>query len=130
MFREGTRKDPQMSPMAEKLSNEDMGDLAAYFSRQKAAPPQHKTAAANAKAGPGLAQKFNCTQCHGPRLLGQQQVPRLAGQHFEYLRRELRLFKASERADVDGVMTSAAQGLSDRDIEVLSDYMAGLDARR
>jgi cytochrome c553 len=129
MFRDGIRQDPQMSPMAEKLSNDDVNDLAAYFSRQKAAPPQHKTSPANASAGPGLAQKFNCTQCHGAKLLGQQQIPRLAAQHFEYLQKELRLFKASKRADMDGVMTSAAQGLTDRDIEALSDYMAGLEPR-
>ena len=43
MFREGNRKDPQMSPMAEKLSNAEMNELAAYFSKQKAAAPKHKS---------------------------------------------------------------------------------------
>jgi len=41
MFREGNRKDPQMSPMASSLSNADMNELAAYFSRQKPAAASH-----------------------------------------------------------------------------------------
>jgi cytochrome c553 len=129
MFREGNRKDPQMSPMAANLSNAEMNELAAYFSKQKAEPPQHKTKAENAAAGPGLAKKLNCTQCHGPALMGQQHIPRLAGQQFEYLKTQLSLFKAQKRADIDGNMTSAAQLLSDQDVEVLADYLAGLAPR-
>jgi len=129
MFREGNRKDPQMTPMAANLSNTEMNDLAAFFAAQKAAPPSHKSNPENAKAGPALAQKFNCTQCHGPGLLGQQHIPRLAGQQFEYLRTQLRGFKATTRADIDGNMTSAAQALSDKDIEVLVDFIAGAGAQ-
>jgi cytochrome c553 len=125
-FREGNRKDPQMSPMAANLSNDDMNNLAVYFASQKMAPAKHRTAPANAAAGPELAKKFNCTQCHGPALLGQQHIPRLAGQQLEYLRNQLRAFKAGKRADLDGNMTAAAQALSDKDIEVLADYIAGL----
>jgi cytochrome c553 len=128
MFREGNRKDPQMTPMAANLSNADMNDLAAYFSAQKPEPPAHKSDAANAAAAPKLAQQFNCTQCHGPALLGQQHIPRLAGQQFEYLKIQLRGFKAQTRADLDGNMTSAAQALTDKDIDVLVDYIAGLGA--
>jgi len=129
MFREGNRKDPQMSPMAANLSNEDMNDLAAFFSAQKAAPPAHKSNPENAKAGPELAQKFNCTQCHGRGLLGQQHIPRIAGQQFEYLRVQLKGFKAGTRADIDGNMTSAARALSEKDIEVLADFIAGAGAQ-
>jgi cytochrome c553 len=126
MFRAGSRQDPQMTPMAKPLSNAQMNDLAAYFAAQKPAPPRHQASAASASAGPELAKKFNCTQCHGPRLLGQQQMPRLAGQHYEYLRAQLAAFKAGKRADLDGNMTAAAQALSDKDLEVLADYIAGL----
>ena len=126
MFREGYRKDPQMTPMAAQLSNSDFNELAAYFSKQPAASARHRASAENAKAGPELAKKFNCTQCHGPALLGQQHIPRLAGQQLEYLRNQLRAFKAGKRADMDGNMTAAAQQLSDKDIEVLVDYIAGL----
>jgi len=127
-FREGNRKDPQMTPMAANLSNADMNDLAAYFSAQKVEPPAHKTDPANAAAAPRLAQQFNCVQCHGPALLGLQHIPRLAGQQYEYLKAQLRGFKAQTRADLDGNMTSAAQALTDKDIDVLVDYISGLGA--
>jgi cytochrome c553 len=125
-FREGNRKDAQMTPMAANLSNADMSDLATYFAAQKPEPSAHKTDPANAAAAPKLAQQFNCVQCHGRALLGQQHIPRLAGQQFEYLKTQLRGFKAQTRADLDGNMTSAAQALTDKDIDVLVDYIAGL----
>ena len=128
-FREGNRKDAQMTPMAANLSNKEMNELAAYFSKQKAAALPHKTSPENALAGPKLAQQFNCVQCHGPALRGQQHIPRLAGQQYEYLLAQLRKFKAQTRADLDGNMTSAAQPLTDKDIEILVDYAAGLSAQ-
>jgi cytochrome c553 len=127
-FREGNRKDAQMTPIAANLSNADMNDLAAYFSSLKPAPPRHRSSAENAAAGPGLAQKLLCTQCHGPALLGVQHIPRVAGQQADYLKTQLRGFKAQKRADIDGNMSSAAQALTDKDIEVLADYIAGLGA--
>ena len=125
-FREGNRKNEQMSPMAANLSNADMNDLGAYFASVKPAPPAHRTAPANAAAGPELTKKFNCVQCHGPAMRGQQHIPRIAGQQHDYLLAQLKLFKAGRRADMDGNMTSAAQRLSDKDIEVLADYVSGL----
>ena len=65
-------------------------------------------------------------QCHGPALLGLQHIPRLAGQQFEYLKTQMRGLKAQTRADLDGNMTSAAQALTDKDIDVLVDYISGL----
>ncbi len=123
---EGNRKDPQMSPMASSLSNADMNELAAYFARQKPAAPSHKTAPENAAAGARLAEQHHCVQCHGPALLGLQHIPRLAGQQLAYLRTQLRGFKAKTRADFDGNMTSAAELLSEKDIEILTDYLSGL----
>jgi cytochrome c553 len=128
-FREGNRKDPQMTPIAANLSNKEMNELAAYFSKQKPAAPSHKTSPESAAAAPKLAQQFNCVQCHGPVLRGQQHIPRLAGQQHEYLLAQLRKFKAQTRSDLDGNMTSAAQPLGDKDIEILADYMAGLSAQ-
>ena len=125
-FREGNRTDPQMTPVAANLSNADMNDLAAYFSRQTPAAPSHQTRSANLTAGQRLAEQHHCTQCHGPALLGLQHIPRLAGQQSAYLKAQLRGFKARTRSDFDGNMTSAAQALSDADIDVLADYISGL----
>lgn len=126
MFREGNRNDPQMSPFAANLSNADINDFGTYFSAQMPAPPAHKTDPEKVAASRRLTEENHCVSCHGPELKGQQHIPRLAGQQFEYLRTQLRGFKASTRFDMDGQMTSAAQSLSDADIEILADYLAGL----
>jgi len=126
MYREGIRKDPQMSPMASSLSNADMNELATYFSRQKPAAPTHKTSPENAAAGARLAQQHHCVQCHGHALLGLQHIPRLAGQQFAYLRTQLRGFKAKTRADWDGNMAAAVQALNERELDTLADYLSGL----
>jgi len=126
MFREGNRKNPLMTPLAANLSNADLNDLAAYFSAQKATLPARASDPQKSAAGKQLTEKFNCVQCHGPALLGQQHIPRLAGQQPEYLRAQLRGFKSSTRYDMDGMMTSAAQALSDEDIALLADYMSGM----
>jgi cytochrome c553 len=129
LYRQGTRKDPQMTPVAANLTNAEINELAEYFSRQKPAAPSRKTSPENTVAAKRLAAQYYCVQCHGPKLTGLQHIPRLAGQQFEYLRTQLRGFKAQTRADIDGNMTSAAQPLSDKDIEILADYLAGLDPR-
>ena len=126
MFREGKRKDAQMSPFAANLSNADLNDLAAYFTAQPHAPPSHVTAAETAAAGRRITEQQNCVACHAKTLMGQQHIPRLAGQQTEYLRIQLRGFKASTRFDMDGNMTPAAQALSDTDVEILADYLAGM----
>jgi cytochrome c553 len=126
MFREGNRKNAAMSPFAAGLTNAELRELAGYFSVQKAAPPGRTVTADVAATGKRLSDTFNCTSCHGPALLGQQHIPRLAGQQAEYLRTQLRGFKASTRFDMDGQMTSAAQALNVGDIETLADYMASL----
>ena len=128
-FRQGSRKDPQMTPIAANLTNAEINELAKYFSTQKPAAPSHKTSPETAVAGKRLAERYNCVQCHGPDLKGLQHIPRLAGQQFEYLKAQLRSFKAKTRADIDGNMTSAAQPLSEKDVEILADYLAGLDPR-
>lgn len=125
-FRAGRRRSEAMSPFAAPLADEDLGDLAAYFAAQAPAPPRHETDPARAAAARQLAQQNHCVDCHGPMLLGQEHIPRIAGQDAEYLLAQLRSFKAATRADIDGLMTSAALPLADADIELLADYLAGL----
>jgi cytochrome c553 len=127
-FRSGHRLSEQMAPFAAPLSDEDLGDIAAYFSGQKPAPPQRRGDPAKAPEAQLLTKQDHCAQCHGPALTGQEHIPRLAGQQFDYLREQLRGFKAATRGDIDGLMTSAAQALSDADIELLADYLSSLDA--
>ena len=128
MFREGNRKNEQMSPFAANLTNADMNELAAYFSAQKLDAPKAKLTDAQIATGVALTQQNNCVACHAATLSGQQHIPRLAGQQYDYVKAQLIGFHASTRYDSDGVMTSAAQALSDQDIEALSVYVSRLTA--
>ena len=127
MFREKRRTDPQMSPVAATLSNAEISALGKFFSTQQREAPAKKPADDVMATGRGLAEKFNCVVCHGPALKGQQHIPRLAGQQADYLRTQLRGFKAGTRFDMDGNMTSAAQPLGDKDIDVLAQYLSALE---
>jgi cytochrome c553 len=128
-YREDNRKNPQMTPMAVNLTNRQMNDLAAYFATEPPGAPTHKSSEQNQKVGPTLTQEYNCTQCHGPALKGIQHIPRIAGQQYDYLLAQLQGFKAHTRWDMDGNMTSAMKAVSEADILVLADYIAGLDSR-
>jgi cytochrome c553 len=127
-FREGQRLDPQMSPVAMSLSDADMQDLAAYYAGQTPATPRGTGDPVKLEAGRRLVQTHHCDSCHAPGLVGQQHIPRLAGQHYEYLLKQLRAYKAQTRADLEGSMTMAAQPLSIEDIEMLAYYISHLGA--
>jgi cytochrome c553 len=125
-FRDGRRKDPLMSPFAAGLSDADMAGLAAYYAAQPPRARPQVVDAAKAAAGQRLAVSNQCTSCHRGDLSGQHQVPRLAGQDLEYLRRMLRAYKEGTAGDLEGLMTIAAQPLTDADIENLAHYLASL----
>jgi cytochrome c553 len=128
MFREGQRKSEQMAPFVRQLDNRDLDDLAAYFSSQKLTPPAGQLDAQRAARARTVAERNNCFACHNATLTGQQHIPRLAGQNKAYLLAQLKAFKASTRADLDGTMTSAAQGLALDELELLADYLSTLAA--
>lgn len=125
-FREGNRKNDMMTPVTAGLSNADLNELAAYFSSQKLTPPKGTLTPEQLAVGAELTQKNNCIACHAKDLGGQQHIPRLAGQRQEYVKAQLTAFHNSTRFDMDGVMTSAAQGLTEKDIDALSKYVSGL----
>ena len=125
-FRDGRRKDPQMSPLAKNLTDTDMADLAAYYAAQRPLPRAATTDPAKVAEGKRLANLHHCSSCHRPDLSGQQQVPRLAGQDYEYLLRLLSGFKAKTASDLDGTMTMAAQPLREEEIVALVHYIASL----
>jgi cytochrome c553 len=123
-FRDGRRKDPRMSPMAAGLSDADMKDMGEYFAREKARAPAALPPADKVEAGKAVAQKFHCNQCHMPDFTGQQHIPRLASQHYEYLVAQLKGYKAQTRVDLDGLMTESAKPLTEADIATVSAYLA------
>ena len=126
MFKREKRRDPQMSPFAVNLSDEEMQDIAAYYAAQTPARPPGSSDTATTEAGDRLVKQHFCSSCHTPALMGQKHIPRLAGQQKEYLLKQLRGFKTQTAADLDGSMTMSAQPLTEQDIEVLADYLAHL----
>jgi cytochrome c553 len=125
-FKEGRRNDAQMSPMAAILSKEDMLALAEYFAAQPAPASTFDTDGAKAARGKDLADATLCTMCHQGSYQGQNEIPRLAGQHYDYLKKQLQDFRAKTRTNDAGNMTSVSKGLSDEDIENLAHYLAGM----
>jgi cytochrome c553 len=125
-FKEGRRTDPQMSPMAAPLSREDMLDLASFFAAQKPRPTGFKFDEARAARGKAKADETLCTMCHLGGFAGQNEIPRVAGQHYDYTVKQLRDFKNRVRTNDAGNMTSVARTLSEQDIEDLGHYLASL----
>jgi len=125
-FREKRRNDAQMSPFAANLNDRDMQDIAAYFSAQQPTAPPFVADPAKAAAGKIVLDAHHCGSCHLPGLTGQNHIPRLAGQHYDYLLKQLLGFKNGSRPDIDGTMSMAAQPLTEQDIEHLAHYIAGL----
>ena len=125
-FQEGRRSDPQMSPMVTGLTREELRELADYFAAQKPKPQNFKVDADKARLGKAKADETLCTMCHLGGFAGQNEIPRVAGQHYEYTVKQLRAFKARTRTNDAGNMTSVANTLNDKDIDNLAHYLAGL----
>jgi cytochrome c553 len=125
-YREQRRKDLQMSPIAEKLSDAEIRELAAYYAALAPFASRRTVDPARAAAGKKVSDAQHCGSCHLPDLSGQKHVPRLVGQQHDYVLKEMRAFKDQTRADLDGSMTMAAQPLSPRDIEDLAEYISSL----
>jgi cytochrome c553 len=133
-FKAGGRKNDLMSPMAMILSDEDMADLAAYYSSQaikggetapsKLALGQRLYRGGNAKTG-----AMACSGCHGPAGRGNPLAgyASIQGQHAVYVAAQLRAFKAGTRAtDPNQMMRNVAALLSDEEIDALASYVQGL----
>ena len=125
-FKEGRRQSPEMAPVVANLSREDMLDLAAFFAEQKPRPTGFAPDATRAARGKRKADEVLCTMCHQGGFAGQNEIPRVAGQRYEYIIKQLRDFKAMRRTNDAGNMTSVSKALSDQDIEDLAHYIAGL----
>ena len=125
-FQAGRRHDPQMEPIAATLTREEMQALADYFSKQKQAPSGFKADAEKVAAGRQKSNEVLCSMCHLGEFAGQNEIPRVAGQQYDYIKKQLSDFKARRRTNDAGNMTSVSATLSDADIENLAQYIANL----
>jgi cytochrome c553 len=126
-FKEGRRKDPQMSPMAANLSKQDMFDLGAYFSAQKAGGQNEKGDTSLIEKGKAVADAAICTMCHLGGFSGQNEIPKTGGQHFTYVLKQLGDFKAKRRTNDAGNMTAVLRTIADDDLKALAAYVASLN---
>jgi cytochrome c553 len=102
-----------------------MRDIAAYYATLKPRPGKGADAAV-ADAGKAVEVRFHCGSCHMPDFSGQKHIPRLAGQHYDYLVKSLRGFKSNTRADLDGMMSEVSQPLTEKDIADVSAWLSAL----
>ena len=125
-YKEGRRSDPVMTAMATPLSRQEMIDIANYFAAQPAKPSTFKADEGKIKLGKAKADETLCSMCHAGAFAGQNEIPRVAGQQYDYIVKQMRDFKARTRTNDAGNMTSVAQTLSEADIENLAHYITSL----
>ncbi len=133
-FREGRRKNDQMSPFAAALSDQDIADLAVYYASltPKIGHAQLQYLEAGARlyrAGDAAKGMAACMACHGPAGTGNPAAnyPRINAQHAAYTELQLKAFKAEARAnDLNGVMRDIAGRMSNDSIKAVADYLQGL----
>jgi len=133
-FKAGERKNDLMSPMAAGLSDADMRNVAAYFSRNSCSVPGGDKV--QAELGKAKAAAAGCVACHSSGGLrnpgkdgvsGAQVWPNLAGQNAGYLALSLKSFQDGSRTHA--VMTSVAKTLSASDIDNLAAYYATVSCK-
>lgn len=144
-FKAGHRQNEQMSPMAQPLAEQDMADLAAYFSGQKVKPGEGKKELLaqgeklfnKGRPQPGVV--IACVGCHGLGGSGNRNwskafsniptvlAPAIGGQHPAYVAKQLKAFRDKERSnDVASTMRNIAARLDDKEIAAVAEYVATL----
>ena len=126
-FRAGTRKNEQMQPIVEQLSNEDIRNLGAYYASLPPPTPKPDDNPDLSKKGAQAAVGRRCASCHMDNYAGTKAVARVAGQREEYLVKALRDYKSSLRSGgAMAAMADVAFPLSEEEIEALAHYLAHL----
>ena len=119
-YRDGSREHPTMQAQASSMSDEEMQDLAAYFSSVA-----NETVAAGGSETAGLEAASTCIACHGQNGISvSPNWPTLAGQYEDYLRHALNQYRDGTRKNP--VMAQMAAPLSDEDVKVLASYYSRL----
>jgi cytochrome c553 len=124
-FRAGSRKNEQMQPIVQEISNEDIRNLGAYFSQLTPPQPAEDGDPDLSKKGAQVAAGRRCASCHTDSFAGTKAVARLAGQREEYLVKALYDYKNNQRVG-GGVaaMADVAYHMSDEEITAVSHYLA------
>jgi cytochrome c553 len=127
LIREGLRDFPEMRGVLDGMTDAEIVALAKYFSSQTPV----RTAAGPADSavferGKALAEKTLCGTCHLPGYTGRQQIPRLAGQHEEFLLHAMKQFRDHPGPGRDTIMAASLYGLKDAELADLAHFFAHL----
>jgi len=134
-YKAGTRQSASMMPFANMLSDQQIADIAAYYSQLPATPGKGGENAHDAalRRGQQLAERgdwseyiVSCKSCHGPDNQGAGDVfPGIAGQHAGYIKAQLKAWQAEARAnDPQDLMGAVARRMSDDDIHAVAVWLA------
>jgi len=135
-FKSGQRSNPLMTPQAQALNDQDMEDVAAYFSSQKikggeAEPSKVAMGQQIYQGGVASSKVTACMACHGPDGRGNSPAgyPALRGQRSAYVVLQLQNYKNGSRTTdkaQGNIMQTEAGKLSDDQIKALAAYVQGL----
>jgi predicted CXXCH cytochrome family protein len=125
-YKSGAQTDIMMSPIAQKLTDAEIQNLATYYTGLECDAGLLKARVGDAVAGRELAK--NCAACHGETGTADNPAwPNLAGQRAGYLVNVLKAFRAGLRKDP--MMAGVTRALSDADIANLAAYYAAQKCR-
>jgi len=127
-IRAGRRDNPIMYPFAVTLVDpQELADVAAYLQTLPIPPGNGKGLGTNLAVGEQLYRR-DCVQCHGEQGQGSQEkfYPVLAGQHYEYMLRQIRDIAALRRRNANPDMVKVVKGYKDEELQAVVDYMSRL----
>jgi cytochrome c553 len=134
-YKKGDRKHPTMRGIAETLTDQDIADLAAYYSASGVAdakPLAEKPSNEPNLQVQALLAKANCSSCHGANF-GKPidpSYPKLGGQHADYLLVALKSYKVEKNAIVgrnNVIMASMAKQYTNAELKLLANYLSSLE---
>ncbi|KAB0484353.1 c-type cytochrome [Pseudomonas psychrophila] len=134
-IKDGKRQVLEMTGLLANLNDQDLADIAAFYSSQKssigAADPALVAQGEALFRGGNLEKGMPaCTGCHSPDGQGNAAAgfPHLGGQHASYIEKQLTDFREGDRTN-DGdsmIMRGIAAKMSNKDIKALASYIQGL----
>ena len=134
-YKRGERKHPTMRGIAETLSDQDMADLAAYYTVHGAVTggePAAKPGREASAAEQALLNKANCASCHGANFSKpiDPSYPKIGGQHADYLFVALKAYKVENNPKVgrgNAIMAGMAKQYSNAELKLLANYISSVD---
>jgi cytochrome c553 len=133
LFKSKTRIDPSMQPMVEPLTEQDMANLAAHFSRQKltlGAPSDNKVGKKIYHGGDLAKNLMACAACHGEKGMGNPAAnyPQIQSQQAAYVVKQLKAFRDGSRTGSPStqIMQDITSKMNDTEMEAVAAYISGL----